>query len=250
MRIDWLTVGAQWINFLILMWLLHRFLYQPIIQAMDRRKQNIEVRMEEASQKALQAEQQAQDYRDKLAELEIHRAELLAAAKEEAAAERRKLVEHAREETAAMAEQWRREVEREKSEFQHRLQRELGQLIIATSRKVLQDLSSFELEQALFANFFKRLQGLSEHEKRLLSESGNVVLASSFELNEELRSFFAEGLRNMLAANLAVRFEPLSDSLCGLMLISPSYTLEWRVERYFESLEDELENVLNQAGKA
>ena len=35
MLIDWFTVGAQAVNFLILVWLLQRFLYQPVLAAID-----------------------------------------------------------------------------------------------------------------------------------------------------------------------------------------------------------------------
>ena len=38
MLIDWFTVGAQALNFLILVWLMKRFLYQPILHAIDERE--------------------------------------------------------------------------------------------------------------------------------------------------------------------------------------------------------------------
>jgi len=43
-QIDWLTVAAQITNFLVLVWLLHRFLYQPITNAMEQRQAQIEKR--------------------------------------------------------------------------------------------------------------------------------------------------------------------------------------------------------------
>ena len=41
MLIDWFTVGAQALNFLILVWLLKRFLYKPILHAIDEREKGI-----------------------------------------------------------------------------------------------------------------------------------------------------------------------------------------------------------------
>ena len=41
MLIDGFTVGAQVLNFLILVWLMKRFLYQPILDAIDAREQRI-----------------------------------------------------------------------------------------------------------------------------------------------------------------------------------------------------------------
>jgi F-type H+-transporting ATPase subunit b len=41
MLIDWFTVGAQTLNFLILVWLMKRFLYKPILNAIDTREKRI-----------------------------------------------------------------------------------------------------------------------------------------------------------------------------------------------------------------
>ena len=38
MLIDWFTVGAQALNFVILVWLLKHFLYKPILNAIDVRE--------------------------------------------------------------------------------------------------------------------------------------------------------------------------------------------------------------------
>jgi F-type H+-transporting ATPase subunit b len=51
MLIDWFTVGAQVLNFLILVWLMKRFLYQPILDAIDAREQRIAAELANAAAK-------------------------------------------------------------------------------------------------------------------------------------------------------------------------------------------------------
>src|SRR5690242_10584284 len=41
MHPDWWTIGLQTINFAILVWLLHRFLYKPVLAMIDARKAEI-----------------------------------------------------------------------------------------------------------------------------------------------------------------------------------------------------------------
>ena len=41
MLIDWFTIIAQALNFLILAWLLKRFLYRPVLNALDEREKLI-----------------------------------------------------------------------------------------------------------------------------------------------------------------------------------------------------------------
>ena len=77
MQIDWLTTGAQIINFLVLLWLLKRFLYQPVIRAMDRREEKIAHRIREAEHREQTATAQAQAFQDKLQGWEVERAERL-----------------------------------------------------------------------------------------------------------------------------------------------------------------------------
>ncbi len=247
MQIDWLTVAAQWINFLVLMWLLRRFLYRPIVQAMDKRQQTLAASAQAAEQKMQQAEQQAELYHNKLAELEAYRSERMAEARQAADTEREELAKQARSEFETLARQWRRDLEREKSAFQHQLRNELGRLITATARKAVIDLTGRELEQALFDNFLSRLNALSAEEKQLLSESGreNTVLASSRELSETSRIRFADALNRTLPSPVNIRFEDLPDSRLGLLLTTPAYTLEWRVESYFADLQTELDSVLS-----
>ena len=57
MSIDWITVVAQIANFLVLVWLLKRFLYRPILDGIDAREAEITRRMAEAgeAQKKAQA---------------------------------------------------------------------------------------------------------------------------------------------------------------------------------------------------
>lgn len=249
MQIDWLTVGAQWINFLILMWLLRRFLYRPILRAMDKRQQTIAEHSQKAQQEAKQAEQLAQEYRDKLAELEAKRAELIAIARKEADSERENLLQQARKESQNLSAKWREEIENEKATFQTQLSLELGHLVTATAKKAVQDLSSLEWEQALFGAFLGRLRQLPEQDKNRLSDSARsgLTLASSFELDETMRKALRAALTQGSSEEADIRFEALPASQAGLKLCSIGYSVSWTIEDYFAHLESDLDGLLNQS---
>jgi len=51
MLIDWFTVGAQIVNFLILVWLLKHFLYKPILDAIDAREKKIAAELADAERR-------------------------------------------------------------------------------------------------------------------------------------------------------------------------------------------------------
>ena len=70
MLIDWFTVIAQVVNFLILVWLLKRFLYHPILDAIDAREQRIAKELADAAKKMAAAEKERDEFQHKKSELE------------------------------------------------------------------------------------------------------------------------------------------------------------------------------------
>ena len=59
MLIDWFTVAAQALNFVILVWLMKRFLYQPILHAIDEREKLIASELANADKKKAEAKRRA-----------------------------------------------------------------------------------------------------------------------------------------------------------------------------------------------
>ena len=55
MLIDWFTVGAQALNFIVLVWLMKRFLYRPVLDAIAAREQRIAQQLAEAATQMAEA---------------------------------------------------------------------------------------------------------------------------------------------------------------------------------------------------
>ena len=65
MLIDWFTVAAQALNFLVLVWLMKRFLYKPILHAIDEREKRIAAEMANADKKKAEAEKESDEFKHK-----------------------------------------------------------------------------------------------------------------------------------------------------------------------------------------
>ena len=96
MLIDWFTVIAQVLNFLILVWLLKRFLYKPILNAIDAREKRIADELANADAKKAEAQKEQDEFKRKNEEFDQQRSALLSKAKDEAKAERQRLMDEAR----------------------------------------------------------------------------------------------------------------------------------------------------------
>ncbi len=65
MLIDWFTVGAQALNFLLLIWLMKRYLYKPILHAIEAREAKIAAELAEAETKKAEAQKQRDEFQYK-----------------------------------------------------------------------------------------------------------------------------------------------------------------------------------------
>src|ERR1700736_5749722 len=118
MLIDWFTVAAQITNFLLLVWLLKRFLYKPILGAMDAREQRIAAQLRDAETQKSEAEVQSKRLREAREEFERQKQALLSQAKAEAEATRQRLTEQARDEIVTLRLKWREALREEENALQ------------------------------------------------------------------------------------------------------------------------------------
>jgi len=86
MLIDWFTVGAQVLNFVVLIWLLRRFLYQPVLNAIAAREKRIADQIADAAAKEAQAATERKTFEDKNTAFDQQRAELVSKATADAQA--------------------------------------------------------------------------------------------------------------------------------------------------------------------
>ena len=77
MKIDWFTVIAQVINFLVLVWLLKRFLYKPILNAIEEREKKVSEQLTDAAEKMDEANEKLNQYQQKNEEFDQKKKEMM-----------------------------------------------------------------------------------------------------------------------------------------------------------------------------
>jgi F-type H+-transporting ATPase subunit b len=243
MQIDWLTVVAQIVNFLVLVWLLKRLLYQPVVAAMTRREQSIAARLADAQRHDSEATDRARDYAQRTAALERSRQDRLAAAAREAEAEKRQLLDQARADVEEQRTKWRDALRREHEDLRKSLKREILAASIDVARRTLTDLADTTLEDRIAAMMLRRLESMARPERdALVGPSRRVRIGSSFELGAQAR----ERLAAALGTN-AIDYERADDLVCGISLRGPDRKLEWNVDAYVGGIEARIDALLGGA---
>lgn len=153
MPVDWFTTVAQIINFLILVWLLKRFLYKPVLRAMDEREKRMVNALNEAEQQKTNAGNERLAFEKKSQELAQEKERILKNAVEQAEEERKRLISAAREEVTGLGTRWREAIDHERKTFLQELTARVQNETFAISRQVLSDLAGANLEASIAERF-------------------------------------------------------------------------------------------------
>jgi len=255
MLIDWFTVAAQMVNFLILMWLLKRFLYKPILDAIDARETRIATELADAGEKQNQAAKERDALQQKNDEFDRQRDELLSKAKAEAEAERHRLVDDARQAADAWRAQRQEALYRERQSLNEEISRRAREEVFAIARQTLKDLAGTSLEERMGEAFTRRLRELdSEAQKDLakaLSASSDPVrVRSAFDLAPEQQHAIEDTIHEVFSADIHVRFETAPNVIGGIELTAGGQKVAWSIAEYLASLEKGVDELLNERAKA
>lgn len=246
MLIDWFTVGAQIVNFLILMWLLKHFLYQPVLDAIDAREQRIARQVEEAQKTQDAAELERAEFEYNNTHFEEQHAAMLEKARAEAQTARSQLLEEARTEATALRTQWQEALRKEQQNLSASIATRTHQEVFAITRKALTELADSGLETRIVAVFIQRLQALGEAEKAPLSAPDNsVLIRSAFPLPEAEQATLTKAVQTALSITAPLQFEVQAELVSGIELISGGHKLGWSIAEYLGGLEESITGLLD-----
>lgn len=247
MLIDWFTVGAQIVNFLILIYLLKRFLYKPVLRAMDEREQKIAGRLQEAEEKRRKAEEDARSLAEERRDMENNRKRMQAEAKVEIEQWREDALAKASQEVERIRNTWQESLEREKDDFIRKMKTAMSRLVFRVAAKALQDLANEKLEARLIERFNQILaEAVGEKELTMADMGDRLQVKSGFELNgqqqEDVRYAVAEIFPD---AEVVFQFEP--EVGYGILIIGNNRKFEWSLTRYMEEMEKNILSTMHLA---
>jgi len=219
MQIDWLIVAAQVVNFLVLVALLRRFLYRPVLDAMARREAHIADRLREAEAREHEARAQQERYDAELAQVSSERETLIAAARREAEQERHAWIERARREVEATEAGWRSDLAREQAAFGLALRREVASAALEVARQVLAELADADLQRRMAERLLARLDALDDAGRDALrADPAGLVVLTGLPLDDADAEALGQRIRDRLGAQVPVRWQHDPRLSCGFAL--------------------------------
>lgn len=247
MDIDWIIVLAQIANFAALVWLLHRFLYEPIVNAISARETALQERFDEARTLQTDAAEQRQRYEAKRADLEETRAQYLQAAREEAQQTLASLLEEAQREARTARTRLAQQLDVERREMEHGLQEGIIRQAGAASESLLRQLAGRSVADGIIDAFAEQLGA-----KQSLRVVAPVEVRTSFAPDEGQRARIRTILQSVVGADLSaddVRFVHDESLVLGLELHYDGSVVSWHARRMLDEWEmDALERIAADGG--
>ena len=254
MLIDWFTVGAQVLNFVVLVALMKHFLFQPVLNAIAAREKRFADQIADAVAKENQASAERKTFEDKNATFDQQRASLLDKATADAKAECLRLAGEAQKAALALAAKHEQALARQAAQLQQTIAGRTAEEVFAIARKTLNDLANADLESHMVEVFTGRLRELPGPAKEQLAavlKSGAepALVRSYFALPDDQKAAIQDAVNVCFSAVVPLRFETAGGAVCGIELSAGGQKLAWTIAEYLRDLQHEVAALLVPAAK-
>jgi F-type H+-transporting ATPase subunit b len=249
MLIDWFTVCAQILNFVLLIWLLKRFLYRPILDAIEEREKRIAAQLKDAADQKATAQKEQEDFRRKNDEFDANHKTMQDQANTEVQTERKRMFDAARIESDELRTKLQEKLRSEQQTLNRQLLLRTQQEVFAIARKTLKDLANANLDDQIATVFVSRLQTLAAGEKADLVAAQKVashpiLVRSTFELTGAQQATIQTTLTDILGQSATLKFETATDLVSGIELLLDGHKVAWSIADYLGSMEQNAQELV------
>ncbi|WP_259066033.1 F0F1 ATP synthase subunit delta [Mucilaginibacter sp. X4EP1] len=250
MQINWFTVIAQILNFLVLVWLMKRYLYKPILDMIDAREKKIAGQLADAKATKSEAKAEQDEFNKKNRVFDQQKNALMDKAIAEVGVQSQKLLAEAKNNARALQDKLEKAAKDQQADVNHQREKETEKEVFAITKKVLADLADVDFEAQSVHTFIKRINGIKEAEKAtfikaLHSASGPILVQSAFDLPEKQQAEIKSAVTKILGAQPSFEFKTAPGLIGGIELTTKGYTLGWSITAYVNSFEKSI----GEAGK-
>jgi F-type H+-transporting ATPase subunit b len=252
MLINWFTVGAQVVNFLILVWLMRRYLYRPILNAIDTRAKQVSGVLAEADKKMSSATEQLNVYQQKVKSFEEDRARRETQVDEEITAERTKKLQSVQDDASAARQLEADDLRQKQQEFATQLGHLIETEVFAISKKSIAELADANLEHQIVSMFMHRLASLDAKSDASLGDALRsppcaAAVTTSFDLAEGDQQLLRNSINTLASANVSLSFSTSAAMICGIELSCDGHRAAWSMADYLDGLSKKSSDLLKQS---
>jgi F-type H+-transporting ATPase subunit b len=229
MSLDWWTLGIQFLNVAILVWLLARFFWKPVARMIEARRDLVAKTLTDAEDAAKKvAEERAEVARTREG-FAAERDEILSRAREDARKEAAAVLTEARKEAARIRREAAEEAERARSTAEQAWEESATRLAVEIAGKLLAAGGGVGETDGFLQGVVDELSGLPERE-RVPGAGDRLRVTTATVLSPEKRAAATDRIRAAMGAPWELDFDTDPDLIAGVEVGGPSFTVRnsWR----------------------
>jgi alternate F1F0 ATPase F0 subunit B len=245
MNISWFEIVAQIINFFIILFILQKLLYKPVLKAMSKRQERISKAQNEADEKMKEANKLIDEYDKKIEDIQNEKRNILDDARKQAQEKRESLLEDYKKEAEKKRNVYLKEIEDEKENFEKNLRKKLGNSAVKIASHIFDTISSKELEKEIFDTFIFNLKELNSNTPNQdISKEETIEIHSFKELSQDEKETIENALKEQIKEIKNINYETDSSLVLGYELNLETYTLHTNIKNYLNIVQkDIIENL-------
>ncbi len=251
MNIDWFTVAIQAINFLALVWILKKFLYKPILKAMDGRQKAVFAKLHEAEKREKKAEKLQEELTEAKQKVKNEAKQIILNAHKEADSDKSEMLKSTQNNMKDKQLKFEHQLEIEKKALHNTVRHLAGETLVKTARDAMKELATKDLEKEMFTVFADKIKtGNSTSFNNLvkaIKKGHKVVLTSANTPTSEEKKKISSALKEISGTTSEIVYKENKELICGIELLVDTAMLRWGFDKYLEtfarSLNDALDNI-------
>ncbi|MBN1934651.1 MAG: F0F1 ATP synthase subunit B [Anaerolineae bacterium] len=240
-NINWSTLLFQIINFAVMVFILFRFFFKPVVKALDDRAKRVTNALDEAARREREAEAMHSEYEQKLTEANELVIQMKQQAQEDLEKTKQQFIAQAQKEIEQMRNRAHDEIEdaRRQAVHQHRL--ELGHLVTTLSARLIHEAGGEGFQKAALQEFFARLDTLSadtyrERFSSLDEEIIGIQLVTAGQVEPEMINLVKDKVAALIDRRIEVRHTVNPALVAGATLRFGDMMIDGSLEGQLDSL--------------
>jgi F-type H+-transporting ATPase subunit b len=244
MRFDWWTLALQAINFAILVWLLQRFLYKPVLRLLDARREEVAKQYRDAHDAQAKAQTLQARAESEHAAIAAERATLLKATQAEAEEAVKTRRARAEQEARELLDGTRKVLAKEREQALAEAQHAALDLGAQIARRLIDELPMKFRAESWLERLEQHLAAVPKEELEALRQQGagrgTVTVVTASPLPADTTALWQTRLHARLGNGIAIAFETDPNLIAGVELHLPTVILRLSWQNVLASIQSEM----------
>lgn len=241
------TIIAQLINFSVLLFILNKFLYKPVLKTMDKRREDIKNKIEETQNKLEESDKLKEEYFNKLQEVEKENITLRKQALEDIKKFKDSELQKVKEDISLKKDKFNDYLDLEQKSLIENFNENLSDLFVEYSNNILQVLANSTLQGEIVNNFMQKINDLTDEKVESVNKLNveDIYISSNDELTDEQKDFIKDSLVKKGFKFKDIQYTVDKKLILGIELKAKSYVLSWDVRELTNNFISTIDNKIN-----